>query len=721
MAIWSRLLDSRRRKEKAEQEVSSSSLHVSALCSDYENLFAQVTPLADEMLTVEVFGVGRNGARLPLSRTPELAVLNTPNDKMGRQEFLKQCFLTWLSERELNIHAHMNGSTVYGYSILPAGCRTRLGNGENEFYISTKGGSAIETLTDAEVMTLRFTRSPRNLDKGVSPATAAHYWAQIDDLVAQYQKAFFENGAVPATITFITASTREKYETKRKELESGLKGAKNRNKTVYAWRQYLSNGDEKDEIEVKTIQGNNSTLALKDIISIVTDKLNMNFGVSNFILGNDSSAKYDNAELSDHQFTKRRVFPALVMFWGEFQHELDRITGGLGYAIDFELEIPELTDRARTQAETRRISAEALRTNAERDRIREEIERVKEETRRVEAETAKVREESRGVKINQLLQLVNAGADPVTACAAVGLVGSDWEQIANGLKPASTTTFFSNEPAPKATHDAAPEEQTDEDEAPVFEEEDIGAKETYEELLALALVLVAMAKANPQQFLNRTPEQIIAEVSDRKTADRIFAALRIAAEDGANVGAVQIAKTASVDVAKEITAQIADGGFALTESFLERLRNRVDDFTAKYESDTATALQTAINDAFINGTTQAELRKTLDDIVPASRAELIARTESHAAINAGRFDNDKSLAEKYGLKIQVRWDAAPGACPVCAALDGKVVGLGEAFPSEVMTPDGIEAHFAHSVYNNDGREPNAHPRCRCTFSEEVVA
>lgn len=337
--IWlDNLKDAFRRKKSRDfaQELANQ-FFTSPVCSDYENLFAQVRPLIDEMKTVMPYGVTDRGRRLPATRTQELEWLKNPNDDMGWAEFADLMFATWLTEDELDIHVwRKKNGKVEGYTVIPPECRIYLGYGRWEWQVMTTNG--LEVLTEDEVMRLRFSRSPRNAMKGVSPASAVRVWAQIDDLIAQYQRAYFENGAIPATITFITASTREKYEKTRKELENNLKGARNRNKTVYAWRQFNNDdGSSVDQVEVKTIQGNNSTLAIKDIVEIVNDRLNKSVGVSNFILGDDSSAKYDNAELSDHQFTKRRVYPALMSFWNQFQHELDRILGGLGYGISLSL------------------------------------------------------------------------------------------------------------------------------------------------------------------------------------------------------------------------------------------------------------------------------------------------------------------------------------------------------------------------------------------------
>src|SRR5262245_1682568 len=88
------------------------------------------------------------------------------------------------------------------------------------------------------------------------------------------------------------------------------------------------------------------------------------------------------------------------------------------------------------------------------------------------------------------------------------------------------------------------------------------------------------------------------------------------------------------------------------------------------------------------------------------RAELIARTETIAAANAGQRAAWETAAEQ-GLIDPDRtgrvWQAASDSrtCDVCDALDGQVVGFGEPF----MTIDGEAL---------DG--PPAHPNCRCSVS-----
>ncbi len=704
MAWFDRLLDANRRKQSVkvvEQEITGSRLRVNALASDYENLFAQVTPLADEMMSVRPYGQTERGAKLPLSRTPELAVLNNPNDDMGREEFLKTSIITWLTEEELNIHVHFNKrGKVAGYTVLPVGCRQRIG-GVNRYVITTATNT--ETLYDNEVMTLRYSRSPRDIDRGVSPANASHYWAQIDDLMAQYEKAYFENGAVPATITLIKASTRDGYDKKRTELERNLRGASNKNKTLYVWRQYLDDGSQSDEVEVKTIQGTNQTQALKEIFDIVTNKLNANFGVSNFILGNDSSAKYDNAELSDMQFTKRRVFPALVMFWGEFQHELDRITGGLGYAINFDLEIPELTDRVKTQAETKHTEAE---------------------TESVRAQIAKTHVETLGARANALLTLVQAGADPQASVNALGLIGDDWLTIATSVANQATATNAM--PMTTPTDAIMPAEMpvlaTESPLADVLDEKTVNhtlddLRPTFEGTEAEKEIynnLLDFAEAIAEQVQQDNPDVPIDELKEK-----IVNILAGEAEKGELEGAEAIQTLVNDTIKNEIKTLIENGGLNVSDDLLRELDARIEGIIRGFQDEVKDSVAKAISDAELNGWTKRQLNNKLYEYMPTDRADLIARSESHASIQAGRYDNARNLSERFGIKLALKWKANAGACDVCAEMDGTTVPLGESYPEHLMTEDGEELYFAHNEYNADGREPNAHPNCRCTFVEVI--
>lgn len=677
------------RKQKNEiRQKESYQIHVSSLCSAYENLFAQVRPLINDMKAVIPYGVGRNGARLPMSKTQALAKLQDPNTTMGWGEFADAMFATWLTEDELNVRVYKNRrGAVEGYTILPVGSR-RVRNGYYYWNVEGADGRIIE-LTEDDVMTLRYSRNPRNLDKGVSPASASFIWSQIDDLVSQYQKAFFENGAVPATITFIKARTRDSYDKKRIELEKGLSGAKNRNKTVYVWRQLLDDGSEGDELEVKTIQGTNATLAIKDIIEIVNDKLNKAVGVSNFILGDDSSAKYDNAELSDYQFIKRRVYPALMSFWSQFQHELDRITGGLGYGIQFDLELPELTERLKVKAETKKIQVETLR-----DAIFE-------------------------------------GAMPSAAVKALDLP-KKWLDVAQGMY------------AEKLREDAIEERQAvqysiqvnqsepnavEAKDAVVIENDAKNGAERQTEALDGELYTPVFAEGEEverqvYEMLVDYAEQIVAEnpnIDEAELVDRLTEMFMSEAEKGGYQGAeaVQVLLKGQ-PVAEEIAKTFADDGYKLSEGFQKSLFERTGKLVSNYggvaKENMASVLQKAAEESW----SASEIKKELAKSIPRDRAELIARNETVYAVKSGRIETDKYIEDNYGVKIGLVWKISDnGACDVCKAMDGTVVKCGEAFPDHAEY-EGVEHHWEHSSWNNGGECPNAHVNCRCYFDEEII-
>ena len=683
MGLWNRLQDAtKRRKSRDFAQELSNQFFLSPICSDYENLFAQVRPLIDEMKCIMPYGVTDRGTKLNENRTPELAWLRNPNDEMGWSEFADLMFATWLTEDELDIHVWKDKrDKVIGYTVIPPECRIYLGYGRWEWQVLTTEG--VEVLDEEQVMRLRFSRSPRNIQKGVSPASAVRVWAQIDDLIAQYQRAYFENGAIPATITFITASTYEKYDKTRKELENKLKGAHNRNKTVYAWRQFDNDtGQSVDQVEVKTIQGNNSTLAIREIVDIVNDRLNKSIGVSNFILGDDSSAKYDNAELSDHQFTRRRVYPALVSFWNQFQHELDRITGGLGYGISFDLEIPELTEREKARAEIGRIRGEAL------------------------------------------VNLISAGASAEGAVQALGLPDS-WLNAAQGIYikglgnelNAPVTISYSAPKPIEATIDEAPKSPKAH-KADVIHGHNCTCHHTLDELPEMTKEERAI-----YDLLINLGESLINE-PDSVDLDAVILKMTEMLENDATNGAIDGAKAlellADKDIAGELLQTITKGEVYISEALSNRLATRADSLVKGYSEYAQAKIEEVL--AGSEALSASEIKTKLSEVMPRARAELIARNETVYAIKSGRLEQDEKLAEKYGLKVNLVWRTSHDnkVCPVCAAMDGETVSLGDAFADTIKTADGEVVGWEHNSWNDNGRIPDAHPNCRCYF-DEVLA
>ena len=670
MGLFQKLRDDRRRQKATQikQEIANQ-LVINPLCTDYENVFAQVQPIINDMKMVRPFGVGKNGGVLPMARTPELALLNNPNDEMGWGEFAGAMFATWLTEDELDIHVHIERGRVYGYTIIPPGSKVYKGNGDYYFQVMTDEG--MKNVFRDEVMTLRFSRSPKNLQKGISPATAVRAWAQTEDVLAQYERAYIENGAIPASITFIRASSWEKFEKTRKELEHDLRGASNHGKTVYVWRQFNNDTNESmDQVEVKTIQGNNSTLAIRELTDIINDHLNKAFGVSNFILGDDSSAKYDNAELSDYQFTRRRVYPALMAFWDQFQFELDRVTGGLGYAIQFRLELPDLTERQKVRAET--------------DEIR----------------------------VRNITTLIRAGSTPNDAVKALNLSDS-WRGVARGIwmKALAEPTMMDKQKLNQKLHEThLPISNKSSqnhccsvnatDELPPMDKDEL---RIYNALLSMA-----------ERIFANTPNI---------DADGVIAEIEEILQNKATLGAV--------DGAERVSKLLKDQAVvAEIKSTIENmqisgaLKNRIQDRTKMLVDRYGQSTKEIMNEVLENsaGMSAGEIRKALREVMPTYQAERIARTETVYAFKSGRLDEDETLNKKHDLNLKLVWRARHDSktCDVCAAMDGEVVEVGDAFEHIKETEDGTIA-WTPNEWNDEGRIPQPHPNCRCYFDEIVEA
>lgn len=697
MGLVQKFKDATRRGKAVQvtQELANN-LFVNPLCSDYENVFAQVQPLINDMMMVRPFGVGSNGGRLTPNRTPELNVLNSPNSSMGYMEFVRQMFTNWLTEDELDIRVHFEGKKVVGYTILQPSSKVYTGNGNYYFQVKNSDG-VYENVSRDEVMTLMFSRSPKNLQRGISPATAIRAWAQTEDVLAQYERAYIENGAIPASITFIRASSQDKFNAVRKELEGNLRGAKNHGKTIYVWRQFNNDtGESLDQVEVKTIQGNNSTLAIKELSDIINDHLNKAYGVSNFILGDDSSAKYDNAELSDYQFIKRRVFPALAAFWDQFQFELDRVTGGLGYGINFEIELPDLTERLKVRAETNRIRTETLR------------------------------------------ELIQAGSMPSAAVKALDL-SNDWLDVARGMysrtlsaiavdkinnlskiaktRPnitpcsceqvhLSATTTATSQYAGSVARDELP--QMTEDERRIYN------------------ALVAMAERIFAETPNIQIDDVVAEISE-------------VLNNRAEIGGVEAGEAVTRLLKdKEIIAGIKSEleNLQISGTLKDRITERTSELVKNYGQRAQGILDNAL--ANPEGKSASEIKKELAPMFTREtmwQADRIARTETVYAYKSGRLDEDQRINKKYDLHMKIKWHCRHDGdtCDTCAAMDGKTVDVGEAFVDHLDLPAGtvlVNGHeldedmtigWEHNVWNDGGKIPSPHPNCRCYYTEIVEA
>ena len=199
--------------------------------------------------------------------------------------------------------------------------------------------------------------------------------------------------------------------------------------------------------------------------------------------------------------------------------------------------------------------------------------------------------------------------------------------------------------------------------------------------------------------------------------DEITAVLDRRAEIGAMDGGEAITNLLTD---KEVIASIKNDleNLQLSNTLKDRIKDRTTELVDNYGAESKRIMDEVL--ASSEGMSASEIRKALRKSLPTYQAERIARTETVYAFKSGRLDEDQKIADKYGLNVKLIWRARhdPDTCPVCAAMDGEVVEVGEAFAHIRETADGV-VEWEPSKWNDDGKIPAPHPNCRCYFDEIV--
>lgn len=325
----------------------------------YDNSFPDIVRIAESFAEVMPYAVDANGRRLV--KQPQLMkALYAPNEEMSGTEFFETLItmllvhplvhiLVWHYENgEPKPGGPITPKNVAGFTFLEKAAMSRV-DGKVTFR------QADRTWTRQDVITLSLNVNPYQLMRGYSPSQAIKKWATTDDYIAEYQAAQFSNGGVPAGIITVTAPTVEAYNEAVDHLIATHTGPQNANRIVYTHRP-TSSIDGKPMaagVEWTPFAQTNKEMALDSLFNQANKKIDMNFGVPEEIKGYLQNSNYASAEVADYVFSRRILYPKLVKVYSKFTHEMNRITGGLGFAISFDYELPVLTD-------TRKVQTEAL-------------------------------------------------------------------------------------------------------------------------------------------------------------------------------------------------------------------------------------------------------------------------------------------------------------------------------------------------------------------------
>lgn len=649
----------------------------------YDNIFPYVNAIAQRFSTVIPYAVTTDGRKI----NPAPAALNAlyaPNDTYSCLEFLKLIASGILTQSHIDIlvwttegpGGNITPDNITGYTILPANSRV-YNDSRSDWYhrvtMDLGDGPLTYEFTRDETIALSYSRHPNDPTRGISPAMTIKKWANVDDMIADYERGFFGNNAVPAGMLGIVSENAEDFQRNRARLEETFRGAGNNNGIVYNMVPVdptTHKPSQTSKLVWVPFQSPNDTLDLRTVSDVVNNRFANALAVPDIVRGIDNGQTYANAEMAERAFIENTLKPLCMTVWDKWQFELDRITGGLGCGITFDLNLPAQTEVEKAQAETQQI------------------------------------------RVNSLIQLVNMGATVENAVEALGLPEpykrlnihqTDTPQLPTLPSKRNTTK------AAKKTDDMTTENRI------------LPATRTYVDRI---IRLTRHSQNGLKNDLEAIGRQWVDDVEDTLTTHLADCAWKTGLKLEQVITAwaeLHPEDPIAIDIQSYTTADwqklydwttLPDDVKTAYETHLQEIA----DTTSKtITGKTMELLNRADQEQWDAHRLNGELARIGND-----HAELIARCETVQSQRLGSLYSARNLSETLGVKLQKVWRTTGdgNTCDFCRHMEGTAIPLDSAY----MAKDTV-INIGDHTYTNSFETmstPNGHPRCRCYEDYEVV-
>lgn len=648
----------------------------------YDNVFPYVNAIAQRFSTVIPYAVTSDGRRL--NPTPSaLSALYAPNDTYSCLEFLKLIASGMLTQSHVDIliwttdgpGGTITPDNITGYTLLPSNSRVYNDTRSNWYHRVTMDlgdGTRQYEFTRNETISLSYSRHPDDPSRGISPAMTIKKWANVDDMIADYERGFFGNNAVPAGMLGIVSENAEDFQRNRTRLEETFRGAGNNNGIVYNMipvDPMTHKPSQTSKLVWVPFQNSNDSLDLQTVNDVVNNRLANALAVPDIIRGIDNGQTYANAEMAERAFIENTLKPLCMIVWDKWQFELDRITGGLGYGITFTLDLPAQTEVEKIQAETQQV------------------------------------------RISNLIQLINAGASVESAVEALNLPEA-YRRL--NLHPSTTNT--PSLPSSRNTTKAA---------------KTINDTPTEPHLLTATRAYVnrviqhaRRSQSGLRDDLETIGQQWINDVED----DLITHLTNYAHKTGLKLEQV-ITAWAEIHPNNPIAVEVQ--GYTQTDwqhlydwaKLPPNMKTAYSDHLETIANTSSKTITAKTLDLLTRADTeQWDARRLQNELTHMGNehAELIARCETVQAQRLGSLYSARNLSETLGVRLQKVWRTTGdgNTCDFCKHMEGTSIGLDSTY---LGTGASIEVND-HTYVNNfeSMTTPNAHPNCRCYEDYEVV-
>lgn len=661
---------------------------------DYENGYSSIRAIANRYMVLRPYAIDDNGK--PLTTTPNMInCLARPNKDMSGVDFRDAMAVMTLVHPKTYILVHEK----FGKSTRPA----RENVPEDKIAGFTYLEGVLEVIVDGQLQYEVYENSekhtyypyqvavindvnPANLSKGYSPTMAARRWTRIDDYIADYQSGFFENGAVPAGQFVVTAPTAQEYKDIVKNLKKKHKGAGKNNNVTYTYQPIDPNTGKPGQSTITWVPFNttNKDLSLKEIFEQVNKKIDSVYGVSAFIRAIDEAPNFATAQVIERNFVENTVRPFAIKKWGRFLHEMNRITGGLGYGIDFKLITPHIAEEEKAIAETNQIRVNTINLLTDKGYT-------------LDSSIA-------ALKLPNNWKLLEMG-ETTTAP-----IENDQPEVDEGDEAADSPT---NKAGGSKGKNPKPSNLTTED-IPGFE------------LRLEEPPRVLMERQVNQAIDSLDPSNATGDATDEDKETFIDEMMVIISAILLYGGVQQweAGKTLLRDAGIP-EADIPSQAYELNENAIKRYRNYLNTIADSYSDDTAQAIRATLERASVEGLSRTQTEAALKDIMntDAWRIKRVAVSEINRSGGLSSVESMRELSDQTDdVLIEKSMESTSGSpCEFCATR------LGEWFPvDKVMVKKGAEIKgidggtFVNNWTDNEGFDLHANGQCVPVFRASKV-
>ena len=672
----------------------------------FDNTYPSVSKIANAFMEIRPYAIDSNGK--PLQQVKAVDKLYHPNQQMSSVDFRQALAVSALSHRTTYIlvwHRGENGEAVAGgggvtpdniagYTFLED-CYIKVVDG-HKYY---KSPSLKFEFSDREVIEISAGIDPNDLSAGYSPTQAVKKWANIDDYIASYEGGLFENDAVPSGQFVITAPSVEAFNAIVDEMQARHRGSGNNNNVQYIHRPISADTGAvlPAQIEWIPFSQSNKDMSLETIFKQVNDKIDSTFGVPASIRGVNDNNTYASVKVDERIFVRWTLKPFATKIWTRFTHELNRITGGLGYAITFDVEIPSIADEEKVDAERKKVEADIITQMLDRGYSLDSI---------VDA-----------FEFSNAYKLLEMGADDEATIENDKPDVDTGEEVEDSPEEAVTKSVCHHH---DEIHKEADKNTLKELRRLLNDYLETSIDETVASLQSASKAISAIGlEIYDENGDGVIDEQEVAQIpipqpsEERKYALQVallallYARMLKSGEKRYQDTITQFSIALNVPALEHYV--ISDGAEKQYETIVNKI---VNSFTDQI-TDT---IKGAIDLTIQQGGNKSDLIKNIKNVFESDqwRVERIVNTEEHRADNFGQIDAVDVLQKVTGREFGFKWRTTSGhPCEFCQYMNGTVVATGEAF-----IPLGEKIQLDDAVYINNYEDiltPQAHPNCQCVF------